>query len=210
MNKEKISKAISMIDDDLLEEADIPQFHKSHYFKYMTIAACFIIAVTITFSYLGVSNYYDNEAAPNATSTDPQSTGNSLRGENTFNSQTPYCGNAYENGELYRYGNDILTVLQRESESILLEYTGSTFNYDILLNVTSPDGETYVFSTDITQNTLLTPFSVEVNFLYTESDSSLQNKLVKISYEELIKNGYTVDEYVTIENFGKIFLKGDF
>lgn len=209
MNKEKISKAISMTDDDLLEEANVPRLHKPNFAKYMTVAACFIVAFTVTVSYT-LTKHFENElysdSFPNATVT----VSSKLPPANEGNSSvsTPPYNNLYDgNFEQYHWENDTLTVIQRESESILLKINNTISDYDISMNIIAPDGTTYVFSTDLTKNTLSVPASVEINYIDTsEFDFYFGSEctLIKITYENLLSNGYTVDDCVTVGNFGKI------
>lgn len=223
MKKEKISKAISMIDDDILEEANEPRLHKPNFMKYMTVAACFVIAVCVTFSYVGTikpsnGDSHTDDMPPNAiigevtptVSVEPSGTFSHYGNENTSDNEI------ISSSEQYHYFDNTLTVLQREDESIVFELNDAASNYDITLNVTSPDGKEYVFSTDLTKNTLFTGDSVEIYYgSYSEwsysSSSTAENvsnrNLIKVNYENLLKNGYTVDDHIIVSNFGEISLK---
>ncbi len=210
MKKDKITEAVSMLDDDLISEANVKQIQRPRIVKYASIAASLTLACIITFSYIGISLY--NKTGKNPDSNEESAVGHPillvtpLPPADTFESiVTPpplssvFIPSSSAEGTFQNQAGAKLTVLLRDDHSISFTVDDRSFNSIITLNIFSNSGERYVFSTDSTKNTLV---DGTVKIFYNNKYSN--GVYVKINYGDFIPVGYTVDKYIEIDGFGKI------
>lgn len=199
MKKDKISAAVSMIDDDLISEADIKHIHKTNVVKYVSVAACFVLACIITFSCIGIDKDNNSLKAPSVGCESLPSCSVSLLPSPSEPITSEGSVSLPSNGNHYQNANGaILQVLQQDEHSIAFIVTGSSFDYDISLNIISDSGKQYVYSTDSSKNTF-TDGTVIIHFENFEN-----GVYVKINYGEHLPKGYTAGGYIEIDSFGKI------
>lgn len=203
MKKEKLSNVISMLDDDLITEANDSKLHRPNFAKYMTVAACFVIVALITVANIKFSDYsgnkLDDDFAPQATSSVNEALPTPVDNERIpASSHLPS-----DAAETYVYGDSVITVVHREAESLVLLLNRKEFNYSISVNIVSENGDEYIFSTDAQQNTLMNN-TVNIYYNYDDYDfDNTDNIAIKINYENLLKEGFTVNNLL-IDGFGEI------
>ena len=231
MKKEDVSRAVSMLDDDLIAEAVSYKPKKFIDFsKVATLAASLILVALISFPAVrDVLNDFDLTATgegPNSTigvtSTSP-GTDNEDPNANMpapslipLSTQTPKpavtvlpketddpgFSDGYEGNNVY------YKVLQVEESSILfvLKYTEST-PIELNLNVTDKNGNQTVVSNSANRG-FFDYFISKNNEDYVENGAfpSQGSYYVKVNYSELLRKGYVTDGYLYISNYAKIKL----
>lgn len=201
MKKEKLSNVISALNDDLITEANDSNLHRPNFAKYMTVAACFVLVALVTISSIKFTDYgksnLDEDFAP-------QSTANIAEPTPFENERIPLASQSPAlSAETYTSGDMVITVIQREAESLVLQLNQKEFNCNISMYVVSRGGDKYIFSTDVQQNTLINN-TVNIYYDYNDYDFDDQNNVtIKINYENLLNEGFTVNNLL-IDGFGEI------
>lgn len=227
MKKEDVSRAVSMLDDDLIAEAVSYKPERSISFtKVATLAASLILVALISFPALrdfaknmdptvSVEQPSGQERPlpdkdPNSNMPAPSQTLIPLSTQTPKPTVTvlpketddPYFSNGSEGDTVY------YKVLQVEESSILfvLKYTEST-PIKLALNVTDKNGNKTVV-TNQTNNGYFDYFISSSNEAYFENGAfpTQGSYYVKVNYNELLQKGYVTDGYLYISNYAKIKL----
>lgn len=232
MKKEDVSRAVSMLDDDLIAEAVSYKPKKINAFtKIATLAASLILVALVSFPVFNGVDIFDPAASgkgPNPSgdvvSTAPGTDNEEPNVNMPAPSQTliplstqtpnptvtvlpketddPYFSNGSEGDTVY------YKVLQVEESSILfvLKYTEST-PIELNLNVTDKNGNQTVVSNSANRG-YFDYFISSTNEAYVENGAfpTQGSYYVKVNYNELLQKGYVTDGYLYISNYAKIKL----
>ena len=230
MKKEDISRAMSMLDDDIINEAASYKQKKTIMItRWASIAASLIIAVLIAIPIIdNTAKVFDPTASvvgqPSSTGEpqleDPNMPAPSPIPVTPMSSQSPSQSiipptqtpnNSYRDESEAEVYVKVLSVSE-DSIYFVLKYTDKTL-MEISFNVTDQNGNYFIVSTNSINNTAPQRY-FDYFVSYGNSDNFVENQplpdqgsfYVKVNYEDLLRAGYVTDGYIYIKNYGKVSL----